>query len=107
MEDVVIEDLHDDGDDDDDHDGDDAEDDDDDNIVIEDRLEFVAVCVGRISIGCLLWGQPVLETHEDVMIIFDLEFDVYLEVKMIKLFPNIKFLSSPQSYGRIPQLSWS
>ena len=107
MEDVVIEDLHDDGDDDDDHDGDDAEDDDDDNIVIEDRLEFVAVCVGRISIGCLLWGQPVLETHEDVMIIFDLEFDVYLEVKMIKLFPNIKFLSSPQSCGRIPQLSWS
>ena len=80
MEDVVIEDLHDDGDDDDDHDGDDAEDDDDDNIVIEDRLEFVAVCVGRISIGCLLWGQPVLETHEDDMIIFDLEFDVYLEV---------------------------
>ena len=80
MEDVVIEDLHDDGDDDDDHDGDDAEDDDDDNIVIEDRLEFVAVCVGRIGIGCLLWGQPVLETHEDDMIIFDLEFDVYLEV---------------------------
>ena len=74
MEDVVIEDLHDDGDDDDDHDGDD-----DYNVVIEDRLEFVAVCVGRIGIGCLLWGQPVLETDDD-MVIFDLEFDVYLEV---------------------------
>ena len=92
---------------DDDGDGDDGDDnDDDDNVVIEDRLVHVAVCVGRISIGCLLWGQPVLETDND-MIIFDLEFDVYLEVKMIKLFPNIKFLSSPQSCGRIPQLSWS
>ena len=77
MEDVVIEDLHDDGDD---GDEDDDDEDDDDNVVIEDRLEFVAVCVGRISIGCLLWGQPVLETHEDDMIIFDLEFNVYLEV---------------------------
>ena len=78
MEDVVKENLHDDDGDEDNDDGDD--DDDDDNVVIEDRLEFVAVCVGRISIGCLLWGQPVLETHEDDMIIFDLEFDVYLEV---------------------------
>ena len=98
MEDVVIEDLHDDDDDDDGDDGDDDEDDDDDNVVIEDRLVHAAVCVGRISIGCLLWGQPVLETHEDDMIIFDLEFNVYLE---------LKFLSSPQSCGRIPQLSWS
>ena len=72
MEDVVIENLHDDGDDaddaeddDDDNDEDDDDSDDDDNIVIEDRLEFVAVCVGRIGIGRLLWGQPVLETHED------------------------------------------
>ena len=68
MEDVVIEDLHDDGDEDNDGEDDDVDDededndDDDDNIVIEDRLEFVAVCVGRIGIGCLLWGQPVLET---------------------------------------------
>ena len=82
MEDVVIEDLHDDDDDDDngdddgdDDDGDDGDDDDDDdgddddNVVIEDRLVHAAVCVGRISIGCLLWGQPVLETHEDDMII--------------------------------------